>query len=222
MTFSAQRDRTSDPDRTARSRIHDAALIRFAQDGIAATSIKAIAADVGVSPPLVIHHFGSKDGLRAACDEYVAAAIRENKRAAIAAGRKVDALDALRQSAQGPPLLKYLARTLVDGSPQVRDLIDEMVADAVEYMAEGVEAGMLTPSEYPRARAVVLLMWNLGAVVLHEHVDRLLDVDLTGNDPDRMLGWLVPAFEILAKGTTDVAIYEQFRASARPEDLPRE
>ena len=43
-----------DPDRTARARIRDAAITRFAQDGIAATSLRSIAEDVGVSPPLRI------------------------------------------------------------------------------------------------------------------------------------------------------------------------
>ena len=210
-----------DRDRTTRARIRDAALARFANDGIAATNLKVIAADVGVSAPLIIHHFGSKDGLRTACDEYVAAAVRENKRAAIAAGLKADPLDAMRRSAQGPPLLKYLSRTLADGSPHVAALVDELVADAEEYMAEGVANGLMTPTEFPRARAVVLVMWNLGALVLHEHVDRLLDVDLTSSDPDRLMAWLVPAFEILAKGSTDPAVYEHFRAGIRPEDLPQ-
>jgi AcrR family transcriptional regulator len=205
-----------DPDRTARARIRDAAIARFAEGGFAATSLKTVADDVGVSPPLVIHHFGSKEGLRKACDEYVAAAIRQGKQAAMAAGRSLDPLEAMRQAQQGPPLLKYLSRTLGEGSPHVAALIDELVEDAVGYMAEGVDSGLLKPSEFSRERAVVLLIWNLGALVLHEHVERLLGVDLTaGDDPERLLGWMVPAFEILARGVLDEAVYQQWRESAQ-------
>ncbi|HJE59178.1 MAG TPA: TetR/AcrR family transcriptional regulator, partial [Nocardiopsis listeri] len=55
---SAQRD-----DLTARARIRDAALTRFGQEGFG-VSVRAIAEEAGVSPGLVIHHFGSKEKLR--------------------------------------------------------------------------------------------------------------------------------------------------------------
>lgn len=204
-----------DPDRTARARIRDAAIARFARDGIAATSLKAIAEDVGVSPPLVIHHFGSKEGLRVACDQHVAAAIRDQKRAALAAGNALDPLEALRRSRQGPPLLQYLARTLADGSPGVAALIDDMVEDAVGYVAEAVDNGALTASEFPRERVVVLMMWNLGALVLHEHIERLLGVDIVDDPPERLLAWILPACEILARGVLSEDAYEQLREAAR-------
>ncbi len=42
--------------------------------------LRTIAEAAGVSAGLVIHHFGSKDGLRAACDDYIAGGvIREVK-----------------------------------------------------------------------------------------------------------------------------------------------
>ncbi len=63
-------------DLTTRARIRDAAVLRFGREGFGA-SVRTVAADAGVSPGLVIHHFGSKDGLRAACDEYVLRAAAE-------------------------------------------------------------------------------------------------------------------------------------------------
>jgi AcrR family transcriptional regulator len=68
-------------DLTARARIRGAALARFGTDGIAGTSVRAVAADAGVSP-LVVHHFGSKEGLRQACDDYVLDSIRNGGEAA--------------------------------------------------------------------------------------------------------------------------------------------
>ena len=40
----------------------------FAQRGAAAVTIREVAAEAGVSPSLVIHHYGSKEGLREAVD----------------------------------------------------------------------------------------------------------------------------------------------------------
>ena len=40
----------------------------FARRGAAAVTIRDIAAEAGVSPSLVIHHYGSKQGLREAVD----------------------------------------------------------------------------------------------------------------------------------------------------------
>jgi AcrR family transcriptional regulator len=197
-------------DRTTRARIRDAALRRFAASGVDATSVRTIAGDAGVSPGSVIHHFGSKDALRVACDEHVAALIREQKRTAMAAGAGLDPLAAFRTYEEGPPLLAYLARTLTDGSPHVAELIDEMVRDAVDYMAQGEASGLLRPSEDPHGRAAVLMLWSLGAVVLHEHAERLLGVDLLG-DPAATERYSLPAMEILGRGIFTPEADEQLR-----------
>jgi AcrR family transcriptional regulator len=206
-----------DPDRTARARIRDAAITRFAADGVAATSVRAIAEQAGVSPPLVMHHFGSKDRLRVSCDEHVAAVVRERKREAMAGGSGLDPVAALRSYDDGPPLLAYLARTLIDGSPHVAALVDEMVNDAVGYMTEGEASGMLTPTDDPRGRATVLTLWSLGALVLHEHAQRLLGVDLAG-DPGHSMPYFLPALDILGRGIITQEALAQIREGLR--DLP--
>jgi AcrR family transcriptional regulator len=48
---------------TSRTAILTAARRRFAEEGYAATSLRAIAGDAGVDPGVVLHFFGSKDGL---------------------------------------------------------------------------------------------------------------------------------------------------------------
>jgi AcrR family transcriptional regulator len=118
-TFQGFLPRRALDDRTARARIRDAAIERFANEGVAAANLKDIAADAGVSTPLVIHHFGSKDGLRAECDEYVAAVIKEQKTAAMAAGKgSLDPFQAVREAYEGTPIIRYLARTIGDGYAQ--------------------------------------------------------------------------------------------------------
>ena len=55
--------------KTGADRIRDAAIGLFGQHGANGTSLKTVATEAGVSQALVIHHFGSKEKLRAACDE---------------------------------------------------------------------------------------------------------------------------------------------------------
>jgi AcrR family transcriptional regulator len=203
-------------DLTARARIRDAAIERFARDGVARTSVRAIAEEAAVSPPLVLHHFGSKDKLRIACDEHVAGLVRDQKRAAMAAGTGLDPLSALRGQQDGPPVLRYLACTLIDGSPHVAELVDEMVADAVGYMAEGERSGLLEPTGDAHGRAAVLTLWSLGALVLHEHAERLLGVDLLG-DPAQATRYLLPALEILGRGVLRDDAYEHLCTAMRDQ-----
>jgi AcrR family transcriptional regulator len=188
-----------DTDRTGRARIRDAAIVQFGARGVDGTSLKVIAEEAGVSPPLIVHHFGSKAGLRVACDEHVAATIRADKIDAVARGPQLDPLAALRRATDSGPILRYLARTLGDGSPHVDALIDGMVEDAVAYTEEGVRTGMIEPSEHPRERVVVLLLWSLGALTLHDHLERLLGVDVLG-DPDQLGPYVLPVMEMFAHG----------------------
>ena len=139
-------------DRTTKARIRDAAIGCFAEHGVATTTVRKVAAAAGVSPGLVIHHFGSMDGLRSACDEYVAVIIRQQKQEAMSAGPGFDGLAAFRE-AKVESLAGYLARVLVDDSPTVAKLVDDLVADAEGYLQQGVETGMLQPSTNPRGRA---------------------------------------------------------------------
>jgi hypothetical protein len=142
----------------------------------------------------------------------VARLIREGKRGALAGGG-FDPVAALRD--RGPEMgrvLRYLARTLADGSPQVDALIDEIAEDAVEYSEEYVAAGLMTASDDPRGRAVVLTVWSLGALALHEHVNRLLGADMTGS-PEQMAPYLLPATEILSRGVVTEEAYRVLRAA---------
>ena len=203
----------SSNDRTTIARIRDAAITEFANNGVAGTSVRTIATTAGVSPGLVIHHFGSKDELRVACDEYVAGIIREVKGTAMASGGAFDVTAAFRTVGE-IPAAKYLARTLVDGSPHVAELVDEIVADAMKYVATGVETGMIKPTDYEWERAAILTIWSLGALVLHEHLERLVGVDITADfsqNPRAASTYMAPILEIYGQGLFTEKTVQLFR-----------
>ncbi|OOK64317.1 bacterial regulatory s, tetR family protein [Mycobacterium kansasii] len=67
-----QNPRATNDDLTAKARIRNAALDLYAQYGEDRVSLRAIAAEAGVTLGLVQHHFKTKAGLRRAVDELVA------------------------------------------------------------------------------------------------------------------------------------------------------
>src|SRR5436190_1192209 len=58
-------------DLTTKARIRDAAMELFAREGAAAGSLRAVARAAAVSPGLIVHHFGSTEGvIRADSDPF--------------------------------------------------------------------------------------------------------------------------------------------------------
>ena len=212
-------------DRTTRARVRDCAIECFAEHGVSATTVRKIAAAAGVSPGLVIHHFGSMDGLRLACDEHVAATIRDSKEEVLSTGPQLDLFAALRSSGFGS-MIGYLSQVLADDSPAVAKLVDDMVADAEVYMKHGVESGMLRPTDDPRGRAVMVALWSLGALVLHRHLERLLGVDLTSPDiatNPALVNYLRPFMEVLGSGIyTEEFVTQVQEALASHNDIEQE
>lgn len=211
MCSTARRSATD--DRTAKARIRDAAIACIAEHGLNDVTARKVADAAGVSPGLVMHHFGSMEGLRAACDKHVIATIRRKKTEALGAGPTVDVLGALRR-ARAWPMVAYLAVVLADDSPAIAALVDELVDDAEGYIQLGVDSGMMKPTDDPRGRAVVISLWHLGMLVLHRHLERLLGVDLTdpgiGSSP-HLAAFVGPVYEIYGEGVLTEAFATRVR-----------
>jgi AcrR family transcriptional regulator len=154
----------AEEDLTGRARIRDAAIRRFGADGFGA-SVRVIAADAGVSPGLVIHHFGSKDGLRAACDEHVLRLIREAETEAFTNSGPAEWLAQLSVLDEFAPGVGYLVQTLLAGGNLAATLLERMTRDAEVYLADAVAAGTMKPSRDPAARAAFLVDVGIGAVL---------------------------------------------------------
>lgn len=212
-TGSPGRRRPAGSDRTAVARIRDAALAEFAEHGVAGTTLKSVATAAGVSAQLVVHHFGSKEGLATACDEHVLSLFREHNTSLLGSGGAFAPVQSLEDAWLGPAM-GYLSARLADDSPAVAQLVDEAVQDALVYLDKGVESGLVRPSDRPRDRAVVGLLWNLGALVLHRHAKRLMDVDLVNADPRQLLRWTLAASEMLTEGLFRQEAYERLKSGA--------
>lgn len=192
--------RSATPDLTARERIRDAAVLRFARSGFGA-GIRTIAEDAGVSPALVIHHFGSKEKLRAACDEHVLAWTLETKRKNIRRATSGQLLEVLAQTDEFAPLVGYVLRSLQDGGPVAHAFVQHMIEDAEEYTTEAVEAGIVRPSRDEAARVRYLVLSALGALLLSVTLDPPDDPEDISATVRRFLADLyLPMLELFTEG----------------------
>jgi AcrR family transcriptional regulator len=146
-------------------RIRDAAVARFGRDGFSA-GLRVIAADAEVTAGLVVHHFGSKGGLRQACDDYVLGVIRSEKMRATTSGSATGMLAQLAEIEQYGPLALYAVRSMQAGGELATTFVEHMVRDAEQYLAAGVEAGTIRPSRDPAGRARYLTFQGMGSLML--------------------------------------------------------
>jgi AcrR family transcriptional regulator len=196
-------------DLTTRARIRDVALERFGRDGFAGTGVRAIATDAGVSPALVLHHFGSKEGLRKECDEHVARTIREIKQAQ--AADPMGSMDGWTTQVHELDWLRtYLSRALTDGTDLAARLFSELSTDAESYLAQWEQHGLVRPSEDPVGRAAYLTATSLGMLVLRPLLARHLGVP---DGPEVLVHLSRSALDLYARGLfADPAVGEQIAA----------
>lgn len=194
-------------DLTVRARIRDVALRLFSEHGVAGTSLRGVAEAAGVSTGAMQHHFGSKAGLRQACDDHAIGVLLEQARGAMS-GPQPQLTAAV--FAGTAPSTRYLARALVDDSPAAADLFDAGAELAESWLSTAWPDRFLERSERARDAAAVMAGMHLGTVVLHEHLSRRMGVDVLAPEHAHRIG----------AGMADVypAVASHLGDTGRPED----
>ncbi|MCV7301469.1 TetR/AcrR family transcriptional regulator [Mycobacterium barrassiae] len=210
--------RSAPDDRTAIARIRDAAIDQWGRQGFN-VGLRTIAEAAGVSAALVIHHFGSKDGLRKACDDHIAEMVRESKTESMRSADPANWLAQVAEIEEYAPMMAYLVRSMQSGSDLAKSFWQRMIDNAEQYIEEGVAAGIIKPSRDPKARARYLSMINGGGFLLylqmHENPSDVRAV-LRDYGEDMML----PALEMFTNGLmTDSTMYDAFLAQ-REKGIP--
>jgi|SRR5690625_3056463 len=171
------RDRPPE-DLTARARIRDAALAQFAERGFKGATVKGIADVAGVSPGLLQHHFGSKDELRRTCDEYVVEAYGGLDALGIDSGEVTDPGFMSDLLAKNPLISRYVARSMVEGSPAASALFEAGAATSERFLGDRWPERFPAGSDRVRDAAAVMAAMHLSTMVLHEQISRRIGEDV--------------------------------------------
>ncbi len=161
-------------------------MAQFGEHGFERATIRAIAEQAGVSPGLVRHHFGSKQGLRDACDDHLVKLVRRlnaDVRGADLAKLETNPVAASRAAMK--PYQRYVGRALAEGA--AAKLFDEMVKLSEEWQTDADRARSERSDVPPRVRAAIGTAMALSVAVLHEHLTRVLGVELDSPEGDLLL-----------------------------------
>jgi AcrR family transcriptional regulator len=173
----------SQESRTARAIIRDESLRLFAERGPDAVTVRQIAAAADVSPALVIHHFGSKKGLRAAVDSYVNGVFDvlfqqianvdwRGEGAAVSIAETM-----LAQLPPGSPIPAYLRRLWISGEEPGQMIFRHWYELTCTVMDQMTEEGVTSPSSDPEVRSAFLMIVDLSLLVFHDQLAKTLDFD---------------------------------------------
>lgn len=173
--------RTAKDDLRAAAVIRESAMRLFAERGAAAVTVREIAAAAGVSAGLVIHHYGSKDGLKEAVDRRAVAFFEEmigefGRLGEEGGGASLVELFAARLESE-PAMAGYIRRLLLDGGEAADGLFAKLLDATEAGMRALAAAGVVRPAPDERIRTAFLLCNDLSLVLLRRQITRSLGFD---------------------------------------------
>jgi AcrR family transcriptional regulator len=194
-------------DFTAKARIREQAVVLFAERGPDRVTVRDVAAAAGISPGLVIHHFGSKAGLRAAVDEHVAHSFdavldhlsKDGMEDALTGGDSTSLAEAFVAGfPAGSPVPDYLRRLLLSNDPTGDRVFARWFAVSERVLTDLEAAGIARPSQDRKVRAAFLFVNDLAALLLARHIGQVCGIDL--HTTEGMGRWAAEAVDVYSKG----------------------
>jgi AcrR family transcriptional regulator len=167
-----------DPAADARTRLVAEAVRLIGNEGARAATVRRVAEAAGVSAPLVLHHFGSKDGLVEACDAHVFR-LTETILDELVHSTSDAAVLRLFASAGMAEAMVYIGRSLQDGGELGRTWFRRLYELTRTGMDDMERNGVMRPVADPAMTALLLLSMDLGMVLLRRHAEQVLGGDLT-------------------------------------------
>lgn len=200
---------TADDDRSTRAKIRDAALRQFARHGFRGATVRGIAREAGVSPGLVQHHFGTKQALREACDEYAFSIFQRAAEEGYRGGA-VDNPDFIAEIlGTMMPIMDYIVAQMASGSPTASTWFQQFVEFNSRAFEQGVLGGPLPEDQDVTAIAAVVASIQLGLVMMWEHLLRALDAE--PNDPSAIVRIGRARLFVVSGGLFDPDVVERIR-----------
>jgi AcrR family transcriptional regulator len=207
-------------DLRAAAVIRETAMRLFAERGAAAVTVREIAAGAGVSAGLVIHHYGSKDGLKDAVDRRAVAFFEEmigefGRLGEEGGGASLVELFAARLESE-PATVDYVRRLLLDGGEAADGLFGKLLDATEAGMRTLAAAGVVRPAPDERIRSAFLLSNDLSLVLLRRQLVRAVGFDPLTRDG---LGpWSSAVLDVYTSGVFALPAAPQVPAEAVPSE----
>ncbi|MDN6605409.1 TetR/AcrR family transcriptional regulator [Brevibacterium sp.] len=173
-------------------RILRAAVREFSENWFTKSTIRSIASAADVSPGLVIHHFGSKEGLRSACDNHVFTAIAESK--AQNAEYSVQAMQMIFDDPEMSTNIDYLMKSLLDPSEHGQRYFEHYVDLVEDYITHGFAGYTFRQSDDPRGQAATIATLALSPSILAQRLQTSLGTDNTTETMTRLAPHLLDLY----------------------------
>ncbi len=169
-------------DLTAAALIRESAMRLAAERGWGAVTIRDIAAGAGVSPSLVVHHYGTKGRLRDAADQRVSEVFTElidtffvlEDPGEVAV---VSLASAFHARVGDSAVLGYARRLLVDGGDAAARLFDALYSATLRMLDVLESRGLARPTDDHQGRAAFLLVSDLAVMLMRDEITRVLGID---------------------------------------------
>lgn len=198
-------------DLSTEARIRTAAVELFGSQGFAHTTVRQIAERAGVSAGLVMHHFGSKDRLRTACDDWAMEALMQEK-SFLSPGALPAMEDYLAQHPEYRPLLAYLVAGLRAGGPTADRIWERLLHTSTELVDQAEQAGVMRLPADRQAAIAYLVASSCGMLLMADQFARSLGgTSLT--DPQIVARYSLATTELLSDGVFTPAYRDALRAS---------
>lgn len=166
-----------DTDLTTKARIRNSALELFAQEGEQRVSLRRIAARAEVAVGLIQHHFGTRDGLRAAVDQLVIDCFIDAIGSATRTGTPVEIAAARDDAVQhmllaNPLVVNYIRREIFDPAGGTR-LLARLTELTVGQVRQSRRAGLASTERSESAQVVRVMIRQLGNLLLQPTIDSI-------------------------------------------------
>lgn len=172
----------AEPASDGRKRLLRVAMRQFGELGFDGVTVRSIAAEAGVSPGLIKHHFGSKEGLRDAVDAMFLQRTGAAFDNALVATRGLDP-DGIadyekawlsRYAQEWPDYVTYMRRALMEGSPWGQRLFQRYF-ESIRHSLDRLDvAGKIGPDVDRLWFSMLYVFLLLGPLMLDPHIRNML------------------------------------------------
>ena len=166
----------------SKDRLVEVAIEVLAREGFSGTSLRMIAIEAGVSPALLVHHFGSRQAL---IEEAINKALGEwmKSKDELTEAAQLSLSDAIAQWPQaaedGKLKLEFFRQVMIAGGKPAEHLFAQMVSEAKLRLEKFAASGLMRSLSDPDTAAVLLAAYGLAPLMLAGPIKKLLGAEFT-------------------------------------------